>query len=159
MLNKVLLIGNLGNDPEVRYTQDGTAVCNMRLATSERFKNRNGELQERTEWHNLVFWGRLAEIVRDHLHKGDRIFVEGKLQTREWTDRDGNTRRTTEIRVSEMRILSGRRSGGEAPPRQGGAGGYAGGGYGEPPHEPVHGDDPFASPPGREDEPPEDVPF
>ncbi len=154
MLNKVMLIGNLGNDPEVRYTQDGTAVCNMRLATSERFKNRNGEMQERTEWHNLVFWGRLAEIVRDHLRKGDRIYVEGKLQTREWTDRDGNTRRTTEIRVSEMRILSPRRGGG-------GEGGGEGGGYGErAPSAPPPADDPFAPPPGRGgDEPPEDVPF
>ncbi len=152
MLNKVMLIGNLGNDPEVRYTQDGTPVCNMRLATTERFKNRHGELQERTEWHNLVFWGKLAEIVHNHLRKGDRIYVEGRLQTREWTDREGNTRRTTEIRVSEMRILSPRRGGGE-----GAAGETA---YAESASStPVAADDPFAPAPGREDEPPEDVPF
>jgi len=108
MLNKVILIGNLGGDPEVRYTQDGTPVCNLRVATNERFKNRQGEVQERTEWHNVVLWGKLAEIAQRYLRKGDRVYIEGKLQSREWTDREGNTRRTVEIRASEMKMLSSR---------------------------------------------------
>ncbi|RME86736.1 MAG: single-stranded DNA-binding protein [Zetaproteobacteria bacterium] len=111
MINKVILIGNLGQDPELRYTQDGTPVCNVRIATTERFKNRQGEMQERTEWHNVVFWGRLAEIAAEHLKKGDRVYVEGRLQSRTWQDNQGNNRITVEIRASEMKMLGGRRGG------------------------------------------------
>ncbi len=107
MLNKVMLIGNLGADPETRFTQDGTCVCNVRLATTEKFKNRNGEQQERTEWHRVVMWGRLGEIANQYLSKGSRIYVEGKIETRKWQDRDGNDRYTTEIRANEMKMLGG----------------------------------------------------
>ena len=107
-LNKVLLIGNLGQDPELRYTSNGTPVCNMRLATTERFKDSNGELVERTEWHTVVAWTRLAEICSEYLSKGSQVYFEGQLQTRSWEDRDGNTRYTTEIRAREMCMLDGR---------------------------------------------------
>ncbi|MCC7413646.1 MAG: single-stranded DNA-binding protein, partial [Gammaproteobacteria bacterium] len=102
-INKVILIGNLGADPEVRYTAGGSAVANVRLATTDNWKDRqSGEQQERTEWHNIVFFARLAEIVGEYLRKGSQIYVEGRLQTRKWKDRDGNDRYTTEIVASEM---------------------------------------------------------
>jgi len=112
MLNKAMLIGNLGADPETRFTQDGTCVCNIRVATTERFKNRNGERQERTEWHRVVLWGRLGEIANEYLRKGSRVYIEGKIETRKWTDRDGNDRYTTEIRASDMKMLSSREGSG-----------------------------------------------
>jgi len=115
MLNKVMLIGNLGADPETRYMQDGTCVCNIRVATTERFKNRSGEQQERTEWHRVVLWGRLGEIANEFLHKGSKVYIEGRLETRKWTDRDGNDRYTTEIRAREMKMLDARGEGGGAP--------------------------------------------
>ena len=115
MVNKVILIGNLGKDPETRYTQSGTAVTSFSIATTESFKNKDGERTEQTEWHNIVTFGRLAEICGEYLAKGSRVFIEGKLQTRKWEDRDGNTRYTTEIVAREMKMLSGRRenSGGD----------------------------------------------
>ncbi len=116
MLNKVFLIGNLGADPDSRYTQDGTCVCNIRLATTERYKDRNGEQQERTEWHRVVLWGRLGEIASQYLRKGSRVFVEGRIETRKWQDREGNDRYTTEIRASEMKMLGG--NGSQAAPQQ-----------------------------------------
>lgn len=103
MLNKAQLIGFLGADPEVRYTKEQEGIARVRLATSESWK-KDGEKIEKTEWHNLVFFGRLAEVVREHLKKGSLIYAEGKLQTRSW-DRDGETRYTTEIVVSEMKML------------------------------------------------------
>lgn len=108
-LNKVILIGNLGRDPEVRYTGNGTAVANFTLATNERWRDRNGERQERTEWHRIVAWARLAEICAEYLRKGQQIYIEGRIQTREWEDRDGNKRYTTEIVANDMQML-GRRS-------------------------------------------------
>ena len=107
MINKVTLLGNLGADPETRFLQDGTCVANLRMATTEKFKNRNGERQERTEWHRLVLWGRLGEIANEYLSKGSKLFVEGKIETRKWQDKDGNDRYTTEIRVSELKMLGG----------------------------------------------------
>ncbi|GIV58708.1 MAG: single-stranded DNA-binding protein [Rhodothermaceae bacterium] len=107
-VNKVILIGNLGQDPELRYTGGGTAVCNMRLATNESYKDADGQWVERTEWHNVVAWGRLAEICNEYLKKGSQVYFEGSLQTRSWEDRDGNTRYTTEIKAREMMILGGR---------------------------------------------------
>lgn len=107
-INKVILVGNLGQDPELRYTPSGTAVCNMRLATNEVYRDPEGNLVERTEWHNLVAWGRLAEICNQYLRKGSKIYVEGSLQTRSWEDRDGNTRYTTEIKIREMVMLDPR---------------------------------------------------
>lgn len=103
MLNKVQLIGHLGADPEIRYNADHEAIAKARIATSESWK-RNGEKQERTEWHNLVFFGKLAEIVRDYLKKGSLVYVEGRLQTRSW-EKDGETRYSTEIVVGEMKML------------------------------------------------------
>jgi len=118
MLNKVILIGNLGRDPEARFTQDGTCVCNVNMATTERFKTRNGERQERTEWHRVVLWGKLGEIANQYLHKGSKVYIEGKIETRKWQDRDGNDRYTTEIRAHEMKMLDGRSEGGmSAAPR------------------------------------------
>ena len=111
-LNKVMLIGRLGQDPEVRYTQSNTAVATLSLATSERYKDGNGEQQERTEWHRVVAWGRLAEICQQYLHKGSLIFVEGPLQTRQWEDNQGQKRYTTEIKALQMTMLDSRGSGG-----------------------------------------------
>ena len=108
-VNKAILIGNLGQDPEVRYAPSGAAVCNMTLATNESWKDReSGEKHERTEWHRLVFFGRLAEIVQEYLHKGSQIYVEGRIQTRKWNTQGGEERTTTEIVVSEMQILGTR---------------------------------------------------
>ncbi len=108
-VNKVILIGHLGADPEVRYTQSGTAVANIRLATNESYNDRtSGERVERTEWHRVVAWGKLAEIVEQYLRKGRQIYVEGRLQTRQWQDKENNTRYTTEIRADEMVMLGGR---------------------------------------------------
>ena len=107
-INKVILVGNLGQDPELRYTPGGTAVCNMRLATNEVYRDADGNMVERTEWHNLVDGGRLAEICNQYLRKGSKVYVEGSLQTRSWEDRDGNTRYTTEIKIREMVMLDPR---------------------------------------------------
>jgi single-strand DNA-binding protein len=117
-INKVILIGNLGQDPELRYTGNGTAVCNMRLATSESYKDANGEWVEKTEWHTVVAWSRLAEICNEYLKKGSQVYFEGSLQTRSWEDRDGNTRYTTEVKAREMLIL-GSRDGGSGSFNQG----------------------------------------
>lgn len=105
MLNKVELIGYLGGDPDIRFTQEQEPVARVRLATSETWK-KNGEKQEKTEWHNLVFFGKLAEVVRDHLKKGALVYVEGSLHTRPW-EKDGETRYTTEIYVKEMKMFPG----------------------------------------------------
>ncbi len=110
-VNKVILVGRLGKDPETRYMTNGEAVTNVTLATSENWKDKNGEKQERTEWHNLVFYRRLAEIAGEYLKKGSQIYVEGKLQTRKWQDKEGKDRYTTEIIVNEMQML-GSKSGG-----------------------------------------------
>jgi single-strand DNA-binding protein len=110
-VNKVILIGHLGKDPEVRYMPNGEAVANVSIATSENWKDKNGEKQERTEWHNLVFYKRLAEIVGEYLKKGSQIYVEGRLQTRKWQTKEGQDRYTTEIIVSEMKMLGGKSSG------------------------------------------------
>lgn len=136
-INKVILIGNLGQDPELRYTGSGTAVCNMRLATNESYKDQDGQLIEKTEWHSLVAWSRLAEVCGEYLKKGARVYFEGSLQTRSWEDRDGNTRYTTEVKAREMMLLDSRTSGGDgstgAPPAQGQA---------QPQHETfAHNDD------------------
>jgi single-strand DNA-binding protein len=112
-VNKVILVGNCGKDPELRYTPAGTAVTTINLATSEKFNGSDGNKQERTEWHRLVFWRQLAEICGKYLHKGKQIYVEGKLQTRKWIDQNGIERYTTEIIVDKMQML-GRASDGSA---------------------------------------------
>ena len=104
-INKVILIGNLGADPEVRYTQSGSPVANLRIATSERWTSKDGQPQERTEWHRIVTFGRLAEHCRDYLAKGRQIYAEGRLQTRQWEDKDGNKRYTTEIVAQTVQFL------------------------------------------------------
>jgi len=110
-VNKVILIGHLGKDPEVRYMPNGEAVANVSIATSENWKDKSGEKQEKTEWHNLVFYKRLAEIVGEYLKKGSQIYVEGRLQTRKWQTKEGQDRYTTEIIVNEMKMLGGKSSG------------------------------------------------
>ena len=108
-VNKVILIGNLGRDPEVRYSPSGQAVANVTIATSESWKDKNtGEKQERTEWHRIVFFGRLAEIAGEYLKKGSQVFIEGRLQTRKWQDKEGNDRYTTEVVANEMQMLGSR---------------------------------------------------
>ena len=119
-VNKVILLGNLGADPETRTFPSGGQVCNVRIATTERWKDRqSGEQKELTEWHNVVFNDRLAEIAGQYLRKGSPVYVEGSLRTRKWTDKDGNDRYTTEIRANTMQLLGGRPSGDEGgAPRQ-----------------------------------------
>jgi single-strand DNA-binding protein len=107
-VNKAILIGNLGADPELRYTPGGQAVASFRIATTERFKNRDGEQQERTEWHNIVCWGRLAEIANEYLKKGRPVFIEGRIQHRSYEDKDGITRYRTDIIAQNMQFLGSR---------------------------------------------------
>lgn len=105
-VNKVILVGNLGKEPEVRFTPEGNAIANVVIATSESWRDKqSGDVQDRTEWHRVVFFSRLAEIVGEYLHKGSKIYIEGSLRTRKWTDRDNNERYTTEIVASEMHML------------------------------------------------------
>jgi single-strand DNA-binding protein len=123
-VNKAILVGRLGRDPETRYTSGGQAVANFTLATDETFKDRSGERQKRTEWHRIVVWGKLAEITQQYLKKGMLVYIEGRIQTRQWEDkRDGQKRTTTEIVANVMRMLTSRAEGAAA-----GAGSSAGGG-------------------------------
>ncbi len=149
-INKVILIGNLGQDPETRYTGSGTPVCNMRLATTERYKDANGEMVERTEWHSIVAWSRLAEICGEYLRKGSKVYFEGQLQTRSWEDRDGNTRYTTEVRAREMLMLDSRGEGGSG-------GGSSGGGANQPRNAATANKAPVEDTAGFE--PDDDLPF
>ncbi|MCA9540293.1 MAG: single-stranded DNA-binding protein, partial [Myxococcales bacterium] len=131
-VNKVILIGNLGADPEVRYTPGGQPVANLRIATNEVWNDRDGNRQERTEWHNVVVWGKQAEHCGQYLSKGRQIYVEGRLQSREYTDRDGNNRRVWDVVASQITFLAGREGGGgwEGGGGQGGGGGGGRGGGG-----------------------------
>ena len=145
-INKVILVGNLGKDPEVRYMPSGNAVCNVALATSDSWKDKqSGEQKERTEWHNLVFYSRLAEIAGEYLKKGSQIYAEGRLQTRKWQDKSGNDRYTTEIIVSDMQMLGGRGGGG------GGSADFGGGQSSRSSSAPA--------PAGASDEFDDDIPF
>ena len=122
-INKVILVGNLGADPETRYMPSGSAVTNLSVATSETWKDKQtGEQKERTEWHKVAMFNRLAEIAAEYLRKGSQVYIEGKLRTRKWQDRDGNDRWTTEIIADEMQMLGGRGGGGSAPMSSGGPG-------------------------------------
>lgn len=107
-VNKVILIGNLGKDPELRYTPGGQAVASFSLATGEKWKDKDGVMQDRTEWHNIVVWGRQAEIAKNYLSKGRQIYIEGRIQTRSWEDKDGNKRYTTEIVAQRLNFLGSR---------------------------------------------------
>jgi single-strand DNA-binding protein len=123
-VNKVILVGNLGRDPELRYTQSGQAVANFTLATTDRFGGKDGgERQERTEWHRIVAWARTAELCAQYLSKGRSVYIEGRLQTREWEDKDGQKRRTTEIVAQTVQFLGGREGGGGGSRSSGGGGG------------------------------------
>ena len=130
-VNKVILVGNLGADPDMRYTPSGTGVCELRLATNESWTDKSGQRQERTEWHRIVVWGKRAEIVSKYLSKGRQVYVEGKLRTRSWEDKEGNKRYTTEIIANDVQFLGG--GGG------GGGGGRGGGDDFPPPGEPDYG--------------------
>jgi len=117
-VNKVILIGNLGRDPEVRYMPSGDAVANISIATTETWKDKNGEKQEKTEWHRVAMFGKTAEIAGEYLKKGSQVYIEGRLETRKWTDKEGQERTTTEIRADRMQMLGSRSGGSErmAPP-------------------------------------------
>ena len=125
-VNKVILIGNLGRDPETRYMPDGGAITNISIATTDTWKDKQGEKQEKTEWHRVAFFGRLAEIAGEYLKKGSQVYVEGRLQTRKWQDKDGNDKYTTEIVADRMQMLGSRQGMGggtsEPPPDRGGGG-------------------------------------
>jgi single-strand DNA-binding protein len=136
-VNKVILIGNLGRDPELRYTQSGQAVANFTLATSERFANKAGEQQERTEWHRIVAWGKTGELCAQYLSKGRSVYIEGRLQTRDWEDKEGQKRSTTEIVAQNVTFLG---------PRTGAPSGASGGAGGDSQREP-------AAPPASEEIP------
>jgi single-strand DNA-binding protein len=114
-VNKAIVLGNLGRDPELRYTKGDSAVCSFSIATNERWKDKSGQQQEKTQWHNIVLWGRLAEVANNYLHKGDPVYIEGRLQTRTWEDDAGNKRYTTEIVGSQMQMLGSRGSKAETP--------------------------------------------
>ncbi|MEO1246944.1 MAG: single-stranded DNA-binding protein [Pseudomonadota bacterium] len=149
-INKVIIVGNLGQDPDTRYMPSGGAVTNFTVATNESWKDKQtGEQKDRTEWHKVAMFGRLAEIAAEYLRKGSQVYVEGKLRTRKWQDRDGNDRYTTEIVADEMQMLGGRGGGG------GMGGGMSGGSGGGDPG-------PGSSPPARKPAPDDfddDIPF
>ncbi|WP_437559356.1 single-stranded DNA-binding protein [Acidithiobacillus sulfuriphilus] len=148
-VNKVILLGHLGRDPEMRYMPDGTAVANLAIATSESYKDRDGNKQERTEWHRIACYGRTAEVAGEYLRKGSQVFIEGRLRTRKWTDKDGQDRYTTEIIGDRMQLLGGRRNsdgepGGAMPDHQGASAG--GGGLSPTPVDEMDEDEiPFAT--------------
>ena len=160
-VNKVILVGRLGRDPETRYTGSGQAVANFSLATDESYKDRNGERQKRTEWHKIVVWGKQAEIAQQYLKKGSLIFVEGRIQSREWQDKEGQKRTSFEIVANNFRMLGGRAEGAAA-----GAGGMGGGAsrsgdeadQSAPPEESFGGGGGQAGSPGPEISD-EDIPF
>ena len=116
MINKAILVGRLGADPEVRYATNGNMVTSFQVATDESYKNKSGEKVQKTEWHRIVIWGKLAEIAAQYTHKGDLVYIEGKIQSRSWDDKDGNKRTTTEILASALRILSGKKEQPAGPP-------------------------------------------
>ena len=146
-VNKAILVGNLGRDPELRYTQGGQAVVNFSIATSENWTDKNGERQERTEWHRIVAWGKTGELCAQYLSKGRTVYVEGRIQTREWEDREGQKRTTTEINAQNVTFIGGR--GGSGGGGGGGGNDFGGGGGGSGP-----GPDSGSGPP-----PADDVPF
>ncbi len=154
-VNKVILVGRLGRDPETRYTSGGQAVANFSVATDESYKDRNGERQKRTEWHKIVVWGKQAEIAQQYLKKGSLIFIEGRIQSREWQDKEGQKRTSFEIVATNFRMLGGRGEGGSMA-----AGAGAGGGaHAEDHDQSGHADDTFPTgAPGPEISD-EDIPF
>ena len=169
-VNKVILIGNLGRDPEVRYTPNGAAICNVTIATSRSWKDKtSGERQEETEWHRVVFYDRLAEIAGEYLKKGRSVYVEGRLKTRKWTDKDGVEKYTTEVVADNMQMLGGREGmgggheegggGGRSYGRDSGGGSEGGGGGGERPARAPAGKPAESKPKTGFDDMDDDIPF
>ncbi|MFO1467661.1 MAG: single-stranded DNA-binding protein [Steroidobacteraceae bacterium] len=151
-VNKVILVGNLGADPETRSMPSGTSVTNIRIATSESWKDKaSGAQQERTEWHNVVLFARLGEVAAEYLRKGSQVFIEGKLRTRKWQDKQGNDRYSTEIVADNMQMLGARGGGGG-----GGSGGERGGGMSAPPRDDY---DQSPAPAGGKEDFDDDIPF
>jgi single-strand DNA-binding protein len=140
-VNKVILVGNLGRDAELRYTPGGAAVATLNLATTEVWNDKGGQRQEKTEWHRIVLWGKQAESLQEYLTKGKQIYVEGRLQTRQWDDKDGNKRYTTEIKADRITLLGGGGGGRAASMDRGGAAAMSPTGGDEPPVEPITDDD------------------
>jgi single-strand DNA-binding protein len=140
-VNKVILVGNLGRDAELRYTPGGAAVATLNLATTEVWNDKGGQRQEKTEWHRIVLWGKQAESLQEYLTKGKQIYVEGRLQTRQWDDKDGNKRYTTEIKADRITLLGGGGGGGRSQSMDRGAATVSHGGGDEPPIEPITDDD------------------
>ena len=138
-VNKVILVGNLGRDAELRYTPGGAAVATLNLATTEVLNDKQGQKQEKTEWHRIVLWGKQAESLQEYLVKGKQIFVEGRLQTRQWDDKDGNKRYTTEIKADRVTLLGGGGGGRSGGMDRGGS--HSSSGPDEPPMEPITDDD------------------
>ena len=154
-INKVILVGNLGQDPETRAMPSGKAVTNVRIATSDGWKDKTtGEQKEQTEWHSVVFFDRLAEVAAEYLHKGSQVYVEGRLRTRKWQDKSGNDRYTTEIVANEMQMLGGR--GGQSG---GGMGGTSGGASSRPASPPAEEFQPAAAGAKGDDALDDDIPF
>jgi single-strand DNA-binding protein len=140
-VNKVILVGNLGRDAELRYTPGGAAVATLNLATTEVWNDKGGQRQEKTEWHRIVLWGKQAESLQEYLTKGKQIYVEGRLQTRQWDDKDGNKRYTTEIKADRITLLGGGGGGGRGASMDRGGAAMSHGGGDEPPIEPITDDD------------------
>ena len=140
-VNKVILVGNLGRDAELRYTPGGAAVATLNLATTEVWNDKGGQRQEKTEWHRIVLWGKQAESLQEYLTKGKQIYVEGRLQTRQWDDKDGNKRYTTEIKADRITLLGGGGGGGRGQSMDRGGAAVSHGGGDEPPMEPITDDD------------------
>lgn len=156
-VNKVILIGNLGKDPESRYFPNGDAVANATIATSESWTDKqSGEKKEHTEWHNVVFRRKLAEIAAQYLKKGSKVYVEGSLRTRKWQDKEGHDRYTTEVIVNDMQMLDGRPGGGTGNMGEGGGGGYAARSGGGAPRQPAPAPSAPPADAGFEDD---DIPF
>ncbi len=154
-VNKVILIGNLGRDPETRYMPDGGAITNISIATTDTWKDKNGDKQEKTEWHRIAFFGKLAEIAGEYLKKGSQVYVEGRLQTRKWQDKDGVDKYTTEIVADRMQMLGSRQGmgggdRGDAPERESGP---------APAARPAAGAKPAAKSGGKFDDFEDDIPF
>ena len=167
-VNKAIILGNLGSDPEIRYTPSGQAVANFNVATNEVWTDRDGKKQERTSWHRIVVWGRQAELCSEYLRKGRQVYLEGRIQYRDWEDKTGNKRTTTEVVANQIVFLGGgdggrgAGAGGERPKRGGGGGGGGGSGGGH--EEPGYGPDDFGAGPGFGGETPpgggdDDIPF
>ncbi len=140
-VNKVILVGNLGRDAELRFTASGAAVSTLNLATTEVWNDKQGQRQEKTEWHRIVLWGKQAESLQEYLVKGKQIYVEGRLQTRQWDDKEGNKRYTTEIKADRITLLGGGGGGRSGATGRSGSAGSAGGAPDESPMEPITDDD------------------